>query len=293
MNYEKIIYEKEGKGPIARITFNDPDKLNRFPWQSGMTAEFMAALDEAEQDDDISIVILKGAGRAFTAGHDLAEVVGIYGYGTGKEGEKARRPSQRIRLRLDRKMFLEEHRRILVYPKITIAQVHGYCFGFGLMMSECCDFIIAAEDALFAHPEQRIGFAGGGMGTVAVLMLTVGLKRAVDLLVTGRTIDGKEAERIGLVTRAVPVDKLEEETNKLAQTIALLPRDGVAVGKATRHLIYDRLGLTDGFTYGYITHTLFTNLRYEDDEWNFVKERREKGTREAFHERDARYTGRG
>jgi enoyl-CoA hydratase len=290
VKYKKIIYEKQGEGPIARITFNDPEKLNRFPWQSGMTQEFMGALDEAEQDDDISVVIFKGAGRAFTAGHDLTEVVGIYGFGEGKKGEKPRRPSQRIRLKLDRKMFLDEHKRILLFPKITIAQVHGYCYGFGLMMAECCDFLIAAEDAKLAHPEQRIGFAGGGTGTIPLLMLTVGLKRAIDLLVTGRTIDGIEAERIGLASRAVPADQLEEVTNELAENIALLPRDGIAVGKATRHLIYDRLGVTDGFTQAYITHTLFTNLRYEPDEWNFVKERRDKGTKAAFHERDKRYT---
>ena len=291
MNYEKIIYRKEGKGPIARITFNNPDKLNRFPWHGGMTAEFVAALKEAEQDNDISIVILNGAGRCFTAGHDLDEVYRIYESDV-KEGEKARRPSQRTRLKFDRILFYEEHRNLLVYPKITIAQVHGYCLGWGLMMSECCDFIVAAEDAQFGHVEQRLGFAGGGMGTVPLLIMRVGLTRALDLLITGRVIDGKEAERIGLVTKAVPSDKLEEETNKLAEAVALLPRDGIAIGKAMRHLVYDRMGLTDGFTQGYITHTLFTNLRYEPDEWVFLKERKERGTKAAFHERDARYKGR-
>ena len=78
---------------------------------------------------------------------------------------------------------------------------------------------------------------------------------------------------------------------KLAKAMTLLPRDGFAIGKATRHLIYDRLGLLSDFIPAYISHTLFTNLRWEPDEYNFFKERREKGAREAFHKRDERYSG--
>ena len=111
------------------------------------------------------------------------------------------------------------------------------------------------------------------------------------LLLTGRNIDGTEAERIGLVNKAVPSDKLEEEAEKLAKVITLLPRDGIAIGKATRHLIYDSMGLTGGFTQGYYTHTMFTNLRWEPDEYNFFKQRRDKGARTGFHGRDERFAG--
>jgi enoyl-CoA hydratase len=85
---------------------------------------------------------------------------------------------------------------------------------------------------------------------------------------------------------------LDEETWKLAKAITLLPRDGIAIGKATRHVIYDRIGLISDFIPAYISHTLFTNLRWESDEFNFFKQRRDSGSaKEAFHARDARFKG--
>ena len=159
------------------------------------------------------------------------------------------------------------------------------------MFTLCCDLAVAAEDAIFGRPDHRLGFAGSGEPTISLLIATVGLKRALDLLLTGREFDAVEAERIGLINKVVPADKLEEETQNLAKALALMPRDGIAMGKATRHLIYDSMGLTAGFTPGYVSHTLFTNLRWEPDEYNFFKERKEKGAREGFHGRDERYAG--
>lgn len=287
--YKYIIYEKDGQ--IARIILNRPEKLNvwDFPGQGGMQDEFYDALGKAEDDDDIKVVIIKGAGRAFSAGHDLNTVYFVYGGGTGKPGE--RRPSQRARLHVDRKWIEGCHMRLLYCPKVTIAAVHGYCIGEGLAVALACDIFIAAEDAQIGCAEQRLGFAGSGIGYIPILMLSVGLKRARELLLTGRLISGAEAERIGLVAKAVPRDKLDEEAERIAKAVTLLPRDGIAIGKAMTQLVYDSLGLTTGHIIGYIGHTLFTNLRFEPDEFNFIKERREKGTKVAFHERDARYVG--
>jgi enoyl-CoA hydratase len=246
-----------------------------------------AAYQEAAEDDDVKVVILRGSGRAFTVGHDLKKVGFVYGFGTGKE---ERRPSQRIRLSMDRRgtmSFLN----ILLHPKITIAQVHGYAYGAaGVVMIMCSDLAIASEDAQIGFPEQRLGFAGSSL-PIALLVHHVGLKRALDLILTGRAISGKEAAEIGLVNKSVPLDKLGEEVEKLAKAMTLLPRDGIAIGKATRHLIYDRLGLTGDFIPAYISHTMFTNLRWEPDEYNFFKERRDKGTKTGFHGRDERYKG--
>jgi enoyl-CoA hydratase len=117
----------------------------------------------------------------------------------------------------------------------------------------------------------------------------IGQKRARELLLTGKLIDGTEAERIGLVNQVVPADQLEAETRKLARSMTLLPRDGIAIGKATARLAYDSMGLSSAFGQGYMSHTLFTNIRYEPGEFNFIKRRRDVGMREAFKERDARY----
>jgi len=286
MTTEKyVLWEKEDG--IARITLNRPEKLNcfDFPGQGGIFDQLQNALTEIEQEDEIKVVIIKGAGRAFSSGHDLNTIWYVYGGGTGKKDE--RRPSQRARLNVDRK-WMEGHNRILLYPKVTIAQVHGYCLGEGAIIMEMCDLAIAAEDAKIGHIEQRIGFAGSGLNLIP-LFLHVGIRRARELVLRGNIISGKEAAEIGLVNKAVPADKLEEEVNRLAKEILLLPRDGIAIGKASMHMIYDILGLTQGWLQGYLTHTLFTNLRFEPGEFSLLKERRDKGTREAFHKRDERY----
>jgi enoyl-CoA hydratase len=285
-DYKYVIYEKEGN--IARVILNKPEKLNAFDFMRREDAwEIEAALNEAAKDDDVKVVIMKGNGRAFCVGEDLNKVGFVYGIGTKSED---RRASQRIRLRLDIDGFRNEWLRVLIHPKITIAQVHGYALGGGVYYTAACDFAIAAEDAQLGITEQRLGFSGSGAPHV-VLIMTMGLRRALDLMITGRMISGKEAEQMRLVTKAVPADKLEEETEKLAKAITLLPRDGIAIGKATRHLLYYKMGIVQGHTPSYISHTMFTNMRWEPDEYNFFKQRKEKGTKAGFHERDARFTG--
>lgn len=285
MEYKTIICERQGV--IARITLNRPEKLNAFdfPGQGGIFDDLQAALGEVEADDDVKVLIIKGSGRAFSSGHDLNTIYYVYGGGKGEKGE--RRPSQRARLNIDRK-WMEGHQRIMLFPKLTIAQIHGYCLGEGATIMEMCDIAIAAEDAQIGHVEQRIGFAGSGLNLVP-FYLQVGARRARELLLTGRIISGTEAAEIGWVTRAVPIDQLETEVNRAARELTLLPKDGISIGKASHHHIADILGMTQGWLQGYVTHTMFTNLRFEEGEYNLLKHRKEKGTREAFHGRDDRY----
>lgn len=289
MSSETLIYEKEDfeEGSMVTITMNKPETLN------ALNIEFSREIDDAftevEHDDDVKVVVIKGAGKAFSAGYDLGRVYFVYGGGTGKAEDESRRPSQRARLAYDR-WRSESLRKIFLLDKITIAQVHGYCIGGGLYMSLCCDMTIAAEDAKIGHSEQRLGFAGT-MYVFPIEVALIGQKRARELLLTGKLIDGTEAERIGLVNQVVPADQLETETRKLARSMTLLPRDGIAIGKATARLAYDSMGLSSAFGQGYMSHTLFTNIRYEPGEFNFIKRRRDVGMREAFKERDARYKG--
>jgi enoyl-CoA hydratase len=200
-----------------------------------------------------------------------------------------KRPNQRIRLWKDRAKdtFLN----LFLNPKITIAQAHGPCIGGGVYLLLTSDLAVVSDDCQLGFTEQRLGFSGSGIPVIPLLLYTVGLKKGLDILLTGRVFNGKEAEEMGLVNKSVPADKLDEEVNKLAKAMTLLPRDGIAVGKATRHLIYDSMGLTGGFTLGYSSHTLFTNLRWEADEYNFFRERRDKGTKTGFKARDERYSG--
>ncbi|MFH1087324.1 MAG: enoyl-CoA hydratase/isomerase family protein [Chloroflexota bacterium] len=286
MAYKYVVYEKQGN--VATVTLNKPETLNRFVFvgRGEDAQELDKALDEGADDDDVKVIIIKGAGRSFCAGGDLTQVGFIYGMGSGEPGE--RRPSQRVRLKLDRKGY-DAFLRQLLNPKLTIAQVHGHCLGGGLYMALYCDYIIAAEDAKLGCVEQRLGFAGSGTPVMPLLIARIGLTKTLDLILTGRTISGKEAADMGLINKAVPADKLEEEVNKVAGAFSLLPRDGIAIGKAHRHMMYERLGLLSGFSQGYLTHTMFTNCRWEADEYSFFKERRDKGAKAAFHGRDERY----
>lgn len=274
MSYKTLIYEKEKNA--ARIILNRPEKLNTLDLigMSEEAVEFYSALDEAAEDDEVKVVVLKGNGPCFCAGERLDTVYSVYGGGTGKQGE--RRPSQRIRLNKDQQ-FMEGFKKIFLHPKITVAQAHGYSFGMATHLLLYCDFAVVTEDAQLGLIDQRLGAGGSGIPYIPILIMTVGLKRALDLLLTTRLFDGREAAQMNLVTRAVPAEKIEEEVAKLVEALCLFPRDGIAIGKASRHLIYDTLGLSAGFAQGYISHTLFTNLRWEQDEYSFIKQRRDKG----------------
>ncbi|HKZ50547.1 MAG TPA: enoyl-CoA hydratase/isomerase family protein [Dehalococcoidia bacterium] len=279
--YETVLYERQGN--IAHISLNRPERLNAF--NEAMIGELQSALKEAEADDDVKVVILKGSGRAFSAGIDLSIVFLVYGGGTRKDDPK---PSQRSRLHWDRLVFHDLLKTILYCWKPTIAQVQGYCIGEAFYVQMACDLTIAAEDAKMGHSEQRLGFAGAHPMIIPEVLL-IGQKRMRELSLTGRLITAREAEAWGLINRAVPPEQLEAEVERTAQAVCLLPRDGLAVGKAQTHLAYEALGMTTSFVQGYIGHTLFTNLRWEEGEYNFIRERREKGAKAAFHERDARY----
>jgi len=284
---ETLTYEKKeyAEGAVATLQFNKPHTMNALNIE--FSKEIDAALDKIEQDDDVKAVVFKGSGKAFSSGYDLGRVYFVYGGGTGKPKDDTRRPSQRARLAYD-KWRAESLRRIFYFDKITIAQVHGYCIGGGLYMSLCCDMTVCADDAKIGHAEQRLGFAGA-MYVFPILVSLIGQKKAREMLLTGRLLDGLEAERIGLVNKTVPPGDLDDEVRKLAESMTLLPRDGIAIGKACARLAYDSMGLSSAFGQGYLGHTMFTNTRFEDGEYNFLKRRRDVGVREAIRERDNRY----
>lgn len=278
--FKTVLYEKSGY--VARVTLNLPEKRNAidFVGQGGIADDLHLALDEAEEDDEVKIVILRGAGPDFCAGHDLTRVGYVYGM-----TDKGHRPNQRIRLKVDRKHFDEHFRRLFLFPKITVAQVQGHALGEGLILVEVCDLAIAAENARFGHPEVWLG--GMGVGILPVIIATIGLKRAMELMTTGEYWDGKKAEAIGLVNKIVPPEKLEETVNALAEKLSRLSRDGIAIGKAARYAAFDSLGLLSSFMQQGIFHAYQTNLHWEKDEYSFFKERRDRGVTDAYKGRDA------
>lgn len=287
MGYEFIEYNPR-QDKIGEIILNRPEKLNAMT--DAMRFELVDALERAETDDNINIVIIKGNGRSFCSGHDLSKVGTYYGFTTDKDAAKKRRPSQRSRLVRDKKALAGIHERILFSGVPTIAAVHGHCLGGGCMLQLLCDFTVATHDAVLGYPEQEMGFSGT-LWNMGLLIHTIGTKRAQRLGMLGETITGKEAAEMGLVTKSVPPEELDSAVEAIAQRVARYPRDGIAISRANKELIYKQLGLAEDYTASYIMHTLFTNVRWEDDEYNFFKVRRDAGTDKAIKSRTDFYEG--
>jgi enoyl-CoA hydratase len=270
MEYEFILYEKEKQ--VAFITLNRPDRLNAIGPE--IYRDWTAALDEAEKDDDVKVIVFKGAGRAFSAGADLTGVGFVYGMKEPKPGEKGKqRIPQRVKLEFDRNVFLDFHRRILYCKKITIAQLHTYCLGIAFNIVSFCDLIIASEDCQMGHVEERLG--QGGMTLTPMMILRCGFTRAMELCLTGRRFNGKKAAEYNLINKAVPAEKLDEEVRQLAHGLCLHPKEQ----------IYMTMGIDRGLVDHYIMHSFQTNKVLEEGEVNFFKMRRDKGVREAAHEK--------
>lgn len=199
MDFECIIYEK--KDAVAIITLNRPQVLNAMNKQLWLDME--KALEDAREDDSIRVLVLTGAGRAFSTGADLKDSKG--------RSQKAYR---------DYLGQLQEiSRQIIRYPKPTIAAVNGFALGSGYELALACDIRIAAEEAKIGSPEARVSSSVTG-GAMRLVQNLVGPGKARELLFTCDYIDGKEAERIGLVNRAVPPEQLMEETMIMANKIA-------------------------------------------------------------------------
>ncbi len=220
MDYEMILMEKQGK--IGRITLNRPDKLNAINVQMGV--EFQDAMDQLEGDDDIRAVILAGAGRSFCAGDDLRGMSTI-GY------ERRSHPDSVKQYVYGQGRFILMVQTMRRFPKPVIGMIRGHAYGGGLNLALACDLRVASENALLATP-----FIQRAMGTgVNQLHYYVGLGIAMEMVLLGDPIDAYRAERLGLVNRVSPDDKLEETTLELADRLASGPTKSIGYTKAAVH----------------------------------------------------------
>lgn len=214
MTFDTVLYDK--RDAVALVTLNRPQVLNSYNMK--MRDELHEVLSAVRDDPDVRVMVLRGAGRAFCAGADLTE------FGTAPSPTAARR----IRFARDVWALLDG----LDVP--TIAALHGFALGSGLEMALFCDLRVAAEGTQLGLPEARLGMIPAAGGT-QTLPRACGLGRSLDLLLTGRRIDAAEALRIGLVSRVVPPERLDEEVDAVARDLAALDRRAVrAVRRAVR-----------------------------------------------------------
>lgn len=275
-----VVYEKEGN--IARIILNRPEKFNAMT--DPMFRVIQEMVHQADDDDDVKVVIFKGNGPNFTGGFDVSNPDIFYGIGGEDLSHGLRFPIHCLKFRS--RVFQD----IMFNLKPTIAQIQGLCIGAGLFLTLPCDFSIASEDAVFGQPEERYGSAGG-IWPYPLYILNCGLKKAKELLMLGRKYNAREAERLGLVNKVVPRDKLEEEVNELAKAICGLPKDGLVISKAYSHLVYGVLGIPQFFDQ-HAMHALFTRMVREPGEFDFRKTMKEKGLKATIAERDRLWAGR-
>ena len=197
MAYSNIIVETRGK--VGVITLNRPKALNAL--NEALIGELSQALDAFEVDDLIGCIVLTGSDKAFAAGADIKEMQAktfMDAFGGN---------------------FLHNWMRITTVRKPVIAAVAGYALGGGCEFAMMCDFILAAENAKFGQPEITIGTIPGAGGTQR-LPRFVGKAKAMEMILTGRMMDAREAERAGLVSRVVPTNELVEEALKVGERIA-------------------------------------------------------------------------
>ena len=225
MEYKHIICETRGK--IFHITLNRPEKLNAL--SKALMIELDRAINESGSNDAIHVIIIKGSGRAFSTGYDLdlSQVM---------DQDVLADPA------LDRKNLMESQKlwwKIWDCPKPVIAQVHGYCLAGGSELAMMCDLVVADEKAKFGYPPLR----DMGSPVTPIWPWLIGAKWAKILYFTGDMIDGKTAEKIGMVNFAVPSQKLERAVELLADRIAKVPLDLLTIHKNQVNSAFEVMGI--------------------------------------------------
>jgi enoyl-CoA hydratase len=275
MNFETILYETDG--PLAWITLNRPDKLNAISQQ--MADELLLATDKAQCDDEVRVIVLKGEGRAFSAGFDLE--TGDYSHLDEDEALQ----ELKNELHNDFNLIM----RFWDSPKPTIAAVHTYCLGGAMELAAACDLTIAAAGCRFGEPEVKFG-----SGAVAMILPFIcGPKRAKEILLTGNDrISAEQAEAWGLVNRVVRPENLVMRAKELALEIARNDQLAVRITKQAINSTYEFGKMRNA-----LKHALELDIAIESTETEeskvFKEILRKRGAKAAIDWRDRQmgYTG--
>ena len=237
--YENLLFDRVGTdGRVGRLTLNRPEKMNALSQE--LLFELRDALENIESDDSIRVLIVRGAGRTFSAGYDLTPG----GHGGGglpaaftTRDEKGRRLFSGIRGAMQR--VADIHLYFWSMQKITIAQVHGWAIAGGCELTMMADLVTASEEAQLGHPGLR--FAGSR--TALIWPLVMNMRKAKELYYTGESVSGKRAMELEMINYAWPADELEERTTALADKIAIMPADHLALLKVNMNRFYENMGI--------------------------------------------------
>ncbi len=251
MAYEHILVEKKGR--VGIITLNRPKALNAL--SAALIAELVQALDDMEADDDIGAMVLTGNDKAFAAGADIKEM------------------AQKTYMEAYGEDFITKGwERVSQCRKPILAAVAGYALGGGCEVAMMCDFILAADTARFGQPEITVGTMPGSGGTQR-LPRFIGKAKAMEMCLTGRTMDAEEAERAGLVSRVIPAADLMEEAVRVAERIASMSRPVAMMAKESVNRAYETT-LAEGVRFERrLFHSIFATEDQKEGMAAFIEKR--------------------
>ncbi|MED5810839.1 enoyl-CoA hydratase/isomerase family protein [Mycolicibacterium sp. 050232] len=267
---------------IAQVTINRPGRRNAI-LSPDMHLMFEDRLSRAEADDEVKVVILAAEGKDFSSGDDVRrlpiEQAGL---------QKGKRLPQTARLANARRL----HRHLtnwLEFPKTVIAACQGATLGAGMNLALAADILVVSDDMYLARPQARIGFAGFSTA-MPLALLKLGPNRGYEAMITGRKVPAAELKDWGVAASIVPADGLRDEALRYARAIAHHSADGLMVGKHALITFWNAVGMAQFGDWVPMGHSVFSNLVWRDDEYNFMRERSARGGREAMAELERRYT---
>ena len=233
------------EGNVCTLTMDRPEVANAQNTQ--LIDDLDAAFDAAGADDEVRVVVLTGAGRHFSSGHDLKALVGDV------EADEWRqlRDTPEGKFEHEKVMYFDRCLRIRDFPKPTIAAVNGSCVAAGLMLACMCDLIVAADDAVFSNPVLRMT---GAAVEILVEPWEMPPRKAKEFLLAAEKFTADEAERLGMVNRVVPADRLLAEAHELAERVAKVPPATAQVVKRSINKTLDLMGQRDAWDYHFMAH---------------------------------------
>ncbi|MEH6569976.1 MAG: crotonase/enoyl-CoA hydratase family protein [Halioglobus sp.] len=279
MNYSEINYSTEGR--IATITLDRPARLNAI--SLAMPGQLCHAVERANRDDSVHVIILTGAGRAFCSGYDLIDFAETEGeqpgsqLGSGASEGGAWDPmTDFYGMNQNTQNFMSLWRSY----KPTIARIQGPAVAGGSDIALCCDMAIMADEAVIGYPPARVW----GCPTTAMWVYRLGVEKAKRMLFTGDLVGGKEAAEMGLVLESVPLAELDERVTALAERMAGVPKNQLMMQKLMINQAYENMGLNNTQMFA----TLFDGITRHSPEGVWFKQRAEEvGFKQAVVERDS------
>jgi len=287
----RVLFDVDSEKRIATITLNNPAQRNSY--DAAMRDAIARHLDRVAEDDDLTVVLLRGADGVFSTGADMNNAYGWYGDDrsreerttTGKVPTKSR-PSQRRRLTVDRKSFGFYHN-LMGFPKVTVGEISGYALGGGFEMALMTDISVIARNTRIGMPATR--FLGPALGSLHMFFHRLGPVLARRLLLTGDIIEAGAIEHLGVFTDTCDAAAVPARARYWAEKAAKMPADGVVIAKEAFRLVEQSQAYQGEEVASYLFHAYGTNLQFAPGEFNFVKTRAQHGTKEAFRLRDEHF----